>query len=40
MGDRNVYTRVSWRSMLKMMGNILPGGKRWFDRLDLRLDCY
>ena len=40
MGDRKVYTRVSWSNMLKMMGNIFPGGKLWFESGDFEFACY
>lgn len=40
IGDLKVSTSVSWRSMLKMIGKIFPGGERWFERLNLELDGY
>ena len=40
IGERNVYTSVSWSNILKMIGNILPAGKIWFDRLDFIFESY
>lgn len=40
IGDLNVSTKVSCKSILKITGNILPGFSKWFDRFCLLVVYY